>query len=85
MFRGKTEAECYCLKCMRPEGQATARAKDGLAERLLRDALSALSKTIPHARHIELAGLDHNAPDNDAPERIAGELSRFLKGNSESG
>src|SRR5262245_18904228 len=44
----------------------------------LRDALSALSKTIPHARHIELPGLDHNAPDNDAPERIAGELSRFF-------
>jgi pimeloyl-ACP methyl ester carboxylesterase len=51
----------------------------------LRDALSALSKTIPHARYIELPGLDHNAPDNDAPERLAGELSRFFQGDSQGG
>jgi pimeloyl-ACP methyl ester carboxylesterase len=51
----------------------------------LRDALRALSRTIPHARHIELPGLDHNAPDNDAPERIAGELNRFFQGNSQGG
>jgi pimeloyl-ACP methyl ester carboxylesterase len=49
----------------------------------LREALNALSKTIPRAKHIELPGLDHNAPDNDAPERIAGELSRFFQGNAQ--
>src|SRR5262249_21394094 len=37
----------------------------------LRDALSALSKMLPHTKHIEMPGLGHNAPDNDAPERIA--------------
>jgi pimeloyl-ACP methyl ester carboxylesterase len=44
----------------------------------LRNILPTLAKTIPHARHIELAGLNHNAPDQDAPERIAPELKRFF-------
>ena len=44
----------------------------------LRNILPILRKTIPHARHIELAGLNHNAPDQDAPEQVASELKRFL-------
>lgn len=44
----------------------------------LRNILPTLAKTIPHARHIELAGLNHNAPDQDAPEQIAQELKRFF-------
>jgi len=67
------------------------RYKDIVAETLLlggdrspaylRDALSALSKTLPRAKRIELPGLGHNAPDNDAPERIASELRQFFEGN----
>jgi pimeloyl-ACP methyl ester carboxylesterase len=44
----------------------------------LRKILPTLRKTIPHAQHIELAGLNHNAPDQDAPEQVASELKRFL-------
>jgi len=44
----------------------------------LRNILPTLLKTIPHAQHIELSGLNHNAPDQDAPERIAPELKRFF-------
>jgi pimeloyl-ACP methyl ester carboxylesterase len=51
----------------------------------LRDALSALSRTLPHAKRIELPRLGHNAPDNDAPERIAGELRQFFQGNPQGG
>ena len=48
----------------------------------LRDILPILARTIPHAQHIELSGLNHNAPDQDAPERIALELNRFLSGRA---
>ncbi len=44
----------------------------------LRNILPTLAKTIPHAEHIELSGLNHNAPDQDAPERIASELKQFF-------
>src|ERR1043165_6426539 len=37
----------------------------------LRNILPVLAKTIPHAEQIELSGLNHNAPDQDAPECIA--------------
>jgi pimeloyl-ACP methyl ester carboxylesterase len=44
----------------------------------LRNILPTLTKTIPHARHIELAGLNHNAPDQDAPEMVAARIKEFL-------
>lgn len=44
----------------------------------LRRILPTLAKTIPNARHIELAGLNHNAPDQDAPEQVARELKSFF-------
>jgi pimeloyl-ACP methyl ester carboxylesterase len=44
----------------------------------LRNILPTLARTIPHAQHIELYGLNHNAPDQDAPERIAPELKQFF-------
>lgn len=44
----------------------------------LRNILPTLAKTIPHAQQIELPGLDHNAPDQHAPEWIASELKQFL-------
>src|SRR5690349_9740352 len=44
----------------------------------LRNILPILANTIPHTKHIELSGLNHNAPDQDAPERIAVELKRFF-------
>jgi hypothetical protein len=44
----------------------------------LREILPTLAKTIPHAKHVELVGLDHNAPDQDAPEQVASELERFF-------
>src|SRR6266498_1892687 len=48
----------------------------------LRDILPVLAKTIPHAQQIELPGLNHNAPDQDAPELVASELKRFFSGPS---
>jgi pimeloyl-ACP methyl ester carboxylesterase len=44
----------------------------------LRNILPTLARTIPHAQHLELAGLNHNAPDQDAPELVACELKRFF-------
>jgi hypothetical protein len=44
----------------------------------LRKALLALVKTMPHAHRLELPGLDHNAPDQNAPQVIAAELKRFF-------
>jgi len=44
----------------------------------LRNVLPTLANTIPHAQHIELDGLNHNAPDQDAPERVATTLERFF-------
>ncbi len=44
----------------------------------LRNILPTLAKIIPHARHIELPGLNHNAPDQDAPEIMAATLKGFL-------
>ncbi len=44
----------------------------------LRLATHTLVSTIPHARVIELPGLDHNAPDQNAPQTIAGELKHFF-------
>lgn len=44
----------------------------------LRDVLPVLSKVIPQARMIELPGLDHNAPDENAPEVVAAELQNFF-------
>jgi pimeloyl-ACP methyl ester carboxylesterase len=47
----------------------------------LRDILPVLARTIPHAQHVELAGLNHNAPDHDAPERVGSEFKRFFCGS----
>jgi hypothetical protein len=44
----------------------------------LRNILPILAETIPHARQIKFHGLNHNAPDQDAPERIASELKQFF-------
>ena len=44
----------------------------------LRIVPPALAKTMPHAHWIELPGLDHNAPDQNAPEVVAAELKRFF-------
>jgi len=44
----------------------------------LRLAVRELSRTIPRARHVELARLDHNAPDQNTPEQVASELKKFF-------
>jgi hypothetical protein len=44
----------------------------------LRDALSALSQTLPHVKRIEYPGLDHSGPNVTAPERVAGDLRAFF-------
>lgn len=43
----------------------------------LRHALPALAAVIPHARAVLLPGLNHNAPDQNAPEVVAAELDKF--------
>jgi pimeloyl-ACP methyl ester carboxylesterase len=44
----------------------------------LRNVLTVLAKEIPHARRIEMPGLDHNAPDQNAPEAIAAEMQNLF-------
>ncbi len=45
----------------------------------LKTSLRALSAVLPNARQVELAGLDHLAPDNGGrPGQIAAELRRFF-------
>jgi pimeloyl-ACP methyl ester carboxylesterase len=44
----------------------------------LRDALPVLAKIIPDARADVLPDLNHNAPDQDAPEAVAAELGKFF-------
>ena len=40
--------------------------------------LPVLAEIIPHARVVQLAGLDHTAPDEDAPEAVAAAIKQFL-------
>jgi pimeloyl-ACP methyl ester carboxylesterase len=47
----------------------------------LRKVLPVLSKEITHAHMIEMPGLDHNAPDQNAPEAVAAELGKFFSLN----
>jgi pimeloyl-ACP methyl ester carboxylesterase len=44
----------------------------------LRNVLPILSKDIAHAHMIEMPGLDHNAPDQNAIEAVAAELRKFF-------
>jgi pimeloyl-ACP methyl ester carboxylesterase len=44
----------------------------------LHDGLAALGRTIPRATVELLDGLDHNAPDERAPERVAQAALAFL-------
>jgi pimeloyl-ACP methyl ester carboxylesterase len=44
----------------------------------LRDALSALSQTLPHVKRVEYPDLDHSGPNVTAPERVAGDLRAFF-------
>ena len=44
----------------------------------LRHVLPVLFREIAHARMIELPGLDHNAPDQNAPEVVSTELRKFF-------
>jgi len=44
----------------------------------LREALDALSKTLPHVERIEYPGLNHDGPNDTAPERISKELRAFF-------
>jgi pimeloyl-ACP methyl ester carboxylesterase len=44
----------------------------------LREALDALSKTLPHVERVEYPGLGHDAPNDTAPERISKELRAFF-------
>ena len=40
--------------------------------------LPLLAETMPHARVMKLPGLDHTAPDEDAPEAVAAVVKEFL-------
>ena len=51
----------------------------------LRDVLPILAKTIPHVRQVEFPGLNHNAPDQNAPELVAAEMKRFLSREATTG
>jgi len=44
----------------------------------LRDALSALSQTLPHVKRAQYPGLDHSGPNVTAPERVSEDLRAFL-------
>lgn len=44
----------------------------------LRNAARTLAEVIPQAKLTELAGLDHNAPDQNAPQAVAAELRPFF-------
>jgi pimeloyl-ACP methyl ester carboxylesterase len=44
----------------------------------LRDALTALSQTVPQVKRIEYPGLDHSGPNVTAPERVASDLRAFF-------
>jgi pimeloyl-ACP methyl ester carboxylesterase len=44
----------------------------------LRNVLPVLAKEIAHAHTIEMPGLDHNAPDQNATEAVAAELRKFF-------
>jgi len=44
----------------------------------LRNILPVLAQTIPYVQQLELPGLNHNAPDQEAPERIASQVKQFL-------
>lgn len=56
----------------------------GSSSQFLKDALGRLEQTLPTARRVEFAGLDHsgswNADRGGAPEQVAAELRRFLGG-----
>jgi pimeloyl-ACP methyl ester carboxylesterase len=47
----------------------------------LLDVLPVLARTIPHAQVMTLPGLDHTAPDEDAPEAVAAAIRPFLLQN----
>ncbi|MEV0381939.1 alpha/beta hydrolase [Nonomuraea sp. NPDC050643] len=44
----------------------------------LREAVDALAVTLPHARAETLTGVGHNAPDQDAPAKVADLLATFF-------
>jgi pimeloyl-ACP methyl ester carboxylesterase len=46
--------------------------------RYLQDAVDFLARTIPGARKVMLEGVGHNAPDIEAPAKVAAELARFF-------
>lgn len=50
----------------------------GNSPTFLIDPLSALEDTLPHASQRLLPGLDHTAPDEDAPETVALAVREFL-------
>jgi pimeloyl-ACP methyl ester carboxylesterase len=59
-------------------GAATLLVSGSKSPAYLRNAARTLAQTIPGASVVELAGLDHNAPDQNNPHVVAGELRRFL-------
>ncbi len=44
----------------------------------LRDALSALSQTLPHVKRIQYPDLDHSGPNVTVPERVSKDLRAFF-------
>lgn len=44
-----------------------------------KQAVQALAEVLPHGQRIELPGLEHNAPNQDAPEVVAEKLRIFFK------
>ncbi|WP_214416193.1 alpha/beta fold hydrolase [Sphaerisporangium fuscum] len=46
----------------------------------LTGVLPRLAGVIPDARHLILPGLDHNAPDLNAPDVVAGQMRAFIQG-----
>ncbi|WP_433225011.1 alpha/beta fold hydrolase [Microtetraspora malaysiensis] len=45
----------------------------------LTGVLSHLARTMPDARHVILPGLDHNAPDLNAPDMVAEQIRTFIE------
>ncbi len=54
----------------------------GAAPAYLRNVLPRLAQIIPDARYDIIDGLDHNAPDLNAPEAVAGRLAAFMRRTS---
>ena len=74
----ETEGKLEKFKNVQAEVLLIGGSKSSL---LIKHSLETLEKLLPHCKHIELQGLDHDSAQNyGKPEIIAQEIKQFLKG-----